>query len=232
MKSVLTLPGSTSVTCTPSGATSYARASPRPSRANLLALEKAWNGMPMRPPIELISTMRPPPAPAWRGVLVKYPHDNSSSWSSSWAFASRWCTADRACQAPACHEQRVGVDRAPVGQHPRCTPVRTESSSSTSMTRPAHPPEVVPRLLAPVTAQPAACNSSAQALPMPADAPVTSARLAPSLMGAPISQPAPAARRTSQSPNRMTGATPSQQATRLAVSQKYHVLMRPRHQGA
>jgi hypothetical protein len=49
----------------------------------------------------------------------------------------------------------------------------------------------VPRLLAPVTAQPAACNSSAQALPMPADAPVTSARLAPSLMGAPISRSAP-----------------------------------------
>jgi len=35
----------------------------------------------------------------------------------------------------------------------------------------------------------------AQALPMPADAPVTSARLAPSLMGAPISHPAPPARR-------------------------------------
>src|SRR5207247_4918379 len=40
-------------------------------------------------------------------------------------------------------------------------------------------------LLAPVTAQPPACNSAAQALPMPADAPVTSARLAASLMGAP-----------------------------------------------
>jgi hypothetical protein len=40
---------------------------------------------------------------------------------------------------------------------------------------------------------------------MPADAPVTSAHLAPSLMGAPISQPAPTARRTSQLPNRMTG---------------------------
>jgi hypothetical protein len=53
------------------------------------------------------------------------------------------------------------------------------------MTRPAHPPEVVPRLLAPVTAQPASCSSSAQALPMPADAPVTSTRLAPPPMGAP-----------------------------------------------
>src|SRR5690348_13630459 len=50
------------------------------------------------------------------------------------------------------------------------------------MTRPAHPPEVVPRLLAPVTAQPAACRSSAQARPMPADAPVMSTRLAPLLM--------------------------------------------------
>ena len=85
------------------------------------------------------------------------------------------------------------------------TPERTDSSSSTSITRPAHPPEVVPRLLAPVTAQPAACSSPAQARPMPADAPVTSTRLAPSLMGAPISQPAPTARRTSQSPNRMPG---------------------------
>ena len=99
------------------------------------------------------------------------------------------------------------------------TPVRTESSSSTSMTKPAHPPEVVPRLLAPVTAQPAACNSSAQALPMPADAPVTSAHLAPSLMGAPISQPTPTARRTSQPSNRMPGTGRASRTTRLAASQ-------------
>jgi hypothetical protein len=46
------------------------------------------------------------------------------------------------------------------------------------MTRPVHPPDAVPRLLAPVTAHPAACSCPAQALPMPADAPVTSADLA------------------------------------------------------
>jgi len=85
-------------------------------------------------------------------------------------------------------EEAVGEIRPPAASMP-ATPVRTEFSSSTSMTRPAHPPEAVPRLLAPVTAQPAAPNSTAQALPMPADAPVTSARLASSFMGAPISQP-------------------------------------------
>ena len=120
---------------------------------------------------------------------------------------------DRTGQTPSAEATSASM-RPPAASMP-ATPERTESSSSTSMTRPAHPPEVVPRLLAPVTAQPAACNSSAQALPMPADAPVTSARLAPSLMGAPISQPAPTARRTSQSPNRMTGARrASKNATR------------------
>jgi hypothetical protein len=54
------------------------------------------------------------------------------------------------------------------------TPSRTEASSSTSMTSPCHPPDDVPRRLAPVTAQPARLSRSAQAWPMPAEAPVTS----------------------------------------------------------
>jgi hypothetical protein len=45
------------------------------------------------------------------------------------------------------------------------------------MTAPVHFDEPVPRRLAPVTIQPDAASWSAQALPIPAEAPVTSATL-------------------------------------------------------
>jgi hypothetical protein len=113
-------------------------------------------------------------------------------------------------RAPGLHPaEATSASIRPPAASMRATPARTESSSSTSMTRPAHLPEVVPRLLAPVTAQPAACNSPAQARPMPADAPVTSAHLAAPLIGAPISPPA---RRADRSPNRMPGTAPHRHA--------------------
>ena len=62
------------------------------------------------------------------------------------------------------------------------TPERTDSSSSTSITMPVQPADAVPRLLAPVTVQPAACSRSAQARPIPAEAPVTSTDLPVSLL--------------------------------------------------
>src|SRR5882724_11016913 len=55
------------------------------------------------------------------------------------------------------------------------TPARTAASSSTFMTRPVQPVPAVPRLLDPVTVQPAPASRSAQARPIPSDAPVISA---------------------------------------------------------
>src|SRR5262249_41712181 len=74
------------------------------------------------------------------------------------------------------------------------TPDRTEASSSTSITRPVQAADAMPRLLAPVTVQPAACRRSATARPMPADAPVTSTDLAVSLMALRSRQQADVAR--------------------------------------
>src|SRR5690348_1337813 len=136
--------------------------------------------MPMTPPMELISTMRPPPCARMAGSTCCSTRTQPQKLVSSWAFASPivHCSTAPARPHPA---QATSASIRPAASMP-ATPVRTESSSSTSMTRPAHPPEVVPRLLAPVTAQPAACSSPAQARPMPADAPVMSTRLAPLLM--------------------------------------------------
>ena len=55
------------------------------------------------------------------------------------------------------------------------TPAFTAASSSTFMTRPVQSGPAVPRLLAPVTVHPAPARRSAQARPIPSDAPVTSA---------------------------------------------------------
>jgi hypothetical protein len=137
--------------------------------------------MPMTPPMELISTMRPPPCARMAGSTCCTTRTQPQKLVSSWAFASPIVHCSTAPARPHPAQATSASIRPPAASMP-ATPVRTESSSSTSMTKPAHPPEVVPRLLAPVTAQPAACSSPAQALPMPADAPVTSARLAPTLM--------------------------------------------------
>ena len=53
---------------------------------------------------------------------------------------------------------------------------------------------------------------------MPADAPVTSTRRAPSLMGAPISQPASAARRTRRCPEARRDSRAAQRNTPWAIS--------------
>jgi hypothetical protein len=134
---------------------------------------------------------------------------------SSRAFASPIVHCSTAPARPHPADATSAPIRQPACPPRRCAPNRHRRRP---MTRPAHPPEVVPRLLAPVTAQPAAFNSPAQALPMPADAPVTSTRLAPPLTDALISWPAPAARRTSQPSNRMPGTTPSQQNNAVLTS--------------
>src|SRR6266568_2245523 len=99
--------------------------------------------MPITPPIELISTIRP----------------------------ARWA---RIAGRTRCTTRTLPQKLVSSCALASCT---DEHSAA-----PAQPPDDVPRLLAPVTVQPAACSRSAQARPMPAEAPVTRTDLAVTLM--------------------------------------------------
>jgi hypothetical protein len=86
VKSALTLPGSTSVTYTPGGVTSYARASPRPPERTCSRC-KAWNGMPMTPPMNSSARCARRLAPAWQGSTSCTTRTQPPKLVSSWAFA-------------------------------------------------------------------------------------------------------------------------------------------------
>src|SRR5579859_7047741 len=137
--------------------------------------------MPITPPIELISTIRPARCARIAGRTCWTTLTQPQKLVSNCALASG---SDESSAAPARPHPAAATPASirPAASSTPATPERTDSSLSTSITRPAQPPEAVPRLLAPLTVQPAACRRSAQALPMPADAPVTRTDLAVSLM--------------------------------------------------
>src|SRR6266581_2678003 len=137
--------------------------------------------MPITPPIELISTIRPARWARIAGRTRCTTRTLPQKLVSSCALAS--CT-DEHSAAPARPQPAAATTASsrPAASSTAATPERTDSSSSTSIARPAQPPDDVPRLLAPVTVQPAACSRSAQARPMPAEAPVTRTDLAVTLM--------------------------------------------------
>src|SRR6266702_3016397 len=123
--------------------------------------------MPITPPIELISTIRPARWARIAGRTRCTTRTLPQKLVSSCALAS--CT-DEHSAAPARPQPAAATTASsrPAASSTAATPERTDSSSSTSIARPAQPPDDVPRLLAPVTVQPAACSRSAQARPGPA----------------------------------------------------------------
>jgi hypothetical protein len=135
-------------------------------------------------------------APARRAAPAARPARSPRSWSPAAPSPPRPCPARPPRPGPAPAQPASAPNRPPPASTP-ATPTRTESSSSTSTTRPAHPPAAVPRLLAPVTAQPAARSSpgarpadaSDARSPAPASLPRSRALRSPSRPGSPADKP-------------------------------------------
>ena len=129
--------------------------------------------MPITPPIEPITITRPPRWARIAGSTACVTRTTPQKLVSSWARAS----ASGVCSTAPAMPQPAASTTAPMrpsSASTRSTPSVTDPSTSTSITRPVHPVDAVPRRLAPTTVHPAPASRSAQARPMPADAPVTS----------------------------------------------------------
>src|SRR5215472_16579651 len=137
--------------------------------------------MPITPQIELISTIRPLACERICGRTACTTRTQPQKFVSNCAFASAIVgySAAPATPQPAA---ATSASMRPARSMTPPMPVRTAESLSTSMTRPVQPADAVPRRLDPVTDQPAAASRSAQALPIPADAPVTIATRGASAM--------------------------------------------------
>ena len=129
--------------------------------------------MPSTPPSELISTIRPLPWARIWGRTAWTARTQPQKFVSNWAWASlsAVCSTAPATPHPAA---AISASSRPWASMTPATPALTAASSSTFMTRPAQSGPAVPRLLAPVTVHPAPARRSAQARPIPSDAPVIS----------------------------------------------------------
>jgi hypothetical protein len=160
--------------------------------------------MPRTPPSELTSTIRPPPWARICGSTAWTDRTQPQKFVSNWALAS----ASAVCSTAPAIPHPAAATRAssrPWVSMIWLTPAVTAASSSTFMTVPCHPGPDVPRLLAPVTVQPAAASRAAQAWPIPADAPVTRTTFAGCAIWLPCS---PASAGVRPRPTREVGAGP------------------------